>query len=113
MDRRDKLLPRNVDELHRLLAEVMVRNRRSTVGLALTRRIAKTHIVTLSDPERALYDDVSRFVRQHLNVPSDGKSKRALWVTQGDEMRFGDAAREREPHRRAAIAYHHLAKQAV
>lgn len=80
VDRRDKLLPRNVDELHRLLAEVMVRNRRSTVGLALTRRIAKTHVVTLSDPERALYDDVSRFVRQHLNVPSDGtlRAKRAL-----------------------------------
>ena len=80
VDRRDKLLPRNVDELHRLLAEVMVRNRRSTVGLALTRRIAKTHLVTLSDPERALYDDVSRFVRQHLSVPSDGtlRAKRAL-----------------------------------
>ena len=78
VDRRDKLMPRNVDELHRLLAEVMVRNRRSTVGLALTRRIAKTHIVTLSDPERALYDDVSRFVRQHLNVAGDSKSKHAL-----------------------------------
>ncbi|MBI3537300.1 MAG: DEAD/DEAH box helicase family protein [Chloroflexi bacterium] len=75
VDRRDKLMPRNVDELHRLLAEVMVRNRRSTVGLALTRRIAKTHVVTLSDSERALYDDVSRFVRQHL---SNGKSNRAL-----------------------------------
>lgn len=78
VDRRDKLLPRNVDELHRLLAEVMVRNRRSTVGLALTHRIAKTHVVTLSGPERALYDDVSRFVRQHLNIPGEGKSKRAL-----------------------------------
>ncbi|MBI5302119.1 MAG: DEAD/DEAH box helicase [Chloroflexi bacterium] len=76
VDRRDKLMPRNVDELHRLLAEVMVRNRRSTVGLALTRRIAKTHFVTLNDQERALYDDVSRFVRQRLNIPSDSKSLR-------------------------------------
>lgn len=80
VDRRDKLLPRNVDELHRLLAEVMVRNRRSTIGLGLTRRIAKTHLVTLSGPERALYDDVSNFVRQHLNSPSDGtlRANRAL-----------------------------------
>ncbi|MDE3088911.1 MAG: DEAD/DEAH box helicase family protein [Chloroflexota bacterium] len=78
VDRRDKLMPRNVDELHRLIAEVMVRNRRSTVGLALTRRIAKTHLVTLSDSERALYDDVSRFVRQHLNVAAEAKTKRAL-----------------------------------
>ena len=78
VDRRDKLMPRNVDQLHLLLAEVMVRNRRSTVGLALTRRIAKTHVVTLRDQERALYDDVSRFVRQHLSVASDSRSKRAL-----------------------------------
>lgn len=80
VDKRDKLMPRNVDELHRLLVEVMVRNRRSTVGLALTRRIAKTHVVTLNDQERALYADVSRFVREHLNAPSDGtpRAKRAL-----------------------------------
>ena len=75
VDRRDKLMPRNVDQLHQLLAEVMVRNRRSTVGLALTRRIAKTHAVTLNAPERALYDDVSRFVRQHLTVPGDSGSR--------------------------------------
>ncbi len=78
VDRRDKLMPRHVDELHRLLAEVMVRNRRSTVGLALTRRIAKTHLVALNDRERALYADVSRFVRQQLNAPSNTKTKRAL-----------------------------------
>ena len=78
MDRRDKLMPRNVDELHRRLAEVMVRNRRATVGLALTRRIAKTHLVTLNDQERALYNDVSRFIRQHLNAPSDPQVKRIL-----------------------------------
>jgi hypothetical protein len=65
-----------------LLAEVMVRNRRSTVGLALTRRIAKTHLVNLSNPERALYNDVSRFIRHQLNAPSDPKTKRALsWTT--------------------------------
>lgn len=78
VDRRDKLMPRNVDELHRLLAEVMVRNRRSTVGIALTRRIAQTHLVALSAPERALYNDVSRFIRQHLNAPSAAKAQRAL-----------------------------------
>ncbi len=80
VDRRDKLMPRNVDQLHQLLAEVMVRNRRSTVGLALTRRIAKTHVVTLSPSERALYNDVSRFVRRHLQIPGDSgsASKRVL-----------------------------------
>ena len=35
VDRRDKLTPQNVDQLHQLLSEVMVRNRRSTVGAAV------------------------------------------------------------------------------
>ena len=51
MDRRDKLTPRNVDELHALLAEVMVRNRRSTVGLQFTRRWATTLPVRMSPSE--------------------------------------------------------------
>ncbi len=46
MDKRDKLTPRNVDELHGLLAEVMIRNRRSTVGLQFTRRWARTESLT-------------------------------------------------------------------
>ncbi len=68
VDRRDKLMPRNVVQLHQLLAEVMVRNRRSTVDVALTRRIARTQVVTLSEKERALYGAVSQFVRRHLRV---------------------------------------------
>ena len=48
VDRKDKLTPLHVDELHALLSEVMVRNRRSTVGLQFTRRWAHTERVTLS-----------------------------------------------------------------
>jgi SNF2 family DNA or RNA helicase len=44
----------------------MVRNRRSTVGLQFTRRWARTDRVVLTAMERALYDDVTRFVRLHL-----------------------------------------------
>ncbi|MEI7644157.1 MAG: SNF2-related protein [Chloroflexales bacterium] len=68
VDRRDKLTPRNMDQLHDLLAEVMVRNRRSTVGLALTRRIARTESVPLAPAERRLYDGVTTFVRRHLHA---------------------------------------------
>jgi SNF2 family DNA or RNA helicase len=68
IDRKDKLTPRNVDELHALLSEVMVRNRRSTVGLQFTRRWARTERVALSAPERSLYDDAAGFVRQHLRT---------------------------------------------
>jgi SNF2 family DNA or RNA helicase len=70
VDRKDKLTPRNVDELHELLAEVMVRNRRSTVGLQFTRRWARTLAVTLSDDERRLYEEVTRFVRQSFSAES-------------------------------------------
>lgn len=68
VDRGDKLTPRNVGQLHDLLGEVMVRNRRSTVGLALTRRIARSESVALSPAERRLYDGVSSFVRRHLQA---------------------------------------------
>jgi SNF2 family DNA or RNA helicase len=68
VDRKDKLTPRaeRIDELHRLLAEVMVRNRRSTVGLQFTRRWARTMSVAPSPAEKELYDGVAGFVREHL-----------------------------------------------
>jgi len=68
VDKRDKLTPRNLDELHGLLAEVMIRNRRSTVGLQFTRRWAKTEYLRLSPPEHSLYLDVTEFVRGHLRA---------------------------------------------
>ena len=71
VDRRDKATPRNVDELHALLAEVMVRNRRSTVGLQFTRRWAKTESVPPSEPERDLYRDATAFVRDRLRASAD------------------------------------------
>src|SRR5262249_55896669 len=74
VDRCDKLMPRNLDELHRLLAEVMVRNRRSTVGLQFTRRWAYTERLTPSPGEQELYEGVAEFVRQHL-PGAGGKGK--------------------------------------
>ncbi len=68
MDKRDKLTPRNLHELHDLLAEVMIRNRRSTVGLQFTRRWARTESISLSPPELSLYQDVTEFVRDHLRT---------------------------------------------
>jgi SNF2 family DNA or RNA helicase len=80
VDRRDKLAPRNVDRLHELLAEVMVRNRRSTVGLQFTRRWAKTMSVPLAPDEASLYRRVTDFVRQHLRTADQrsGLSRMAL-----------------------------------
>jgi len=64
----DKLTPKNVDELHALLSEVMIRNRRSTVGLQFTRRYARTESVALTSSEQALYDAAAAMVRDQLNA---------------------------------------------
>jgi SNF2 family DNA or RNA helicase len=84
VDRRDKLTPRNVDELHRLLAEVMVRNRRSTVGLQFTRRLARTLLVPPTSAEQELYTRVADFVRHHLRTggKKGGFSRMALIALQ-------------------------------
>ena len=70
VDSRDKVTPKNIDELHALLAEVMVRNRRSTVGLQFTRRWARTESVPPTGPERDLYRDATAFVRDRLRASS-------------------------------------------
>jgi len=84
VDRKDRLTPRNVEELHPLLAEVMVRNRRSTVGLQFTRRWARTERLVLSPGERQLYDAVTTLVRQHLRSATGkgGFSRMALIALQ-------------------------------
>jgi len=74
VDRKDRLTPRNLDELHRLLGEVMVRNRRSTTGLQFTRRWARTFCVTPGDRERALYDAAATLVRRRLGALREGKA---------------------------------------
>jgi len=67
VDKKDKLTPKNVEQLHDLLAEVMVRNRRSTVGLRFTRRWAKTESVAPTTEERQLYQDVTTLIRTRLH----------------------------------------------
>ncbi len=72
VDKKDKLTPRHLDELHRLLSEVMVRNRRSNVGLQFTRRWARTERLLPTAGEQRLYEDVVRFIRPHLRQSDKG-----------------------------------------
>jgi SNF2 family DNA or RNA helicase len=92
VDRRDRLAPRNLDELHRLLAEVMVRNRRSTVGLQFTRRWARTAYVPPSPAEKALYDAVADFVRHHL-ARAGAKAKLTRMALIALQMALGSSSR--------------------
>ncbi|GIW92573.1 MAG: hypothetical protein KatS3mg110_0620 [Pirellulaceae bacterium] len=77
VDSRDKMMPKNIGQLHALLAEVMVRNRRSTVGLQFTRRIARTESVEPWQPEAELYKSVGRWVRKQWQLTSGSRSRAA------------------------------------
>ncbi len=82
VDRRDRLTPRNLDHLHALLGEAMVRNRRSTAAVRLTRRYAQTFRVMPLPEEQVLYADVTRLVKMHLARAGSALSRMALITLQ-------------------------------
>lgn len=59
----DPRLPKNRGRLRELLADTMVRHTRSQVSITLPARRAHTLRLSFSPAERALYDEVSAFVR--------------------------------------------------
>jgi SNF2 family DNA or RNA helicase len=65
---RDPRLPKNRGRLRELLADVMVRHARGQVGLQLPPRRAHTVRLQLAGHERALYNDVSDFVRRCIGL---------------------------------------------
>jgi len=65
----DPRLPKNRGRLRELLADVMVRHARGQVGLQLPPRRAHTVRLQLARDERALYGDVSHFVRRCIGLP--------------------------------------------
>jgi SNF2 family DNA or RNA helicase len=62
----DPRQPKNRGRLRELLADVMVRHARGQVGLQLPPRRAHTVRLSLSPEERALYADVTGFIRAQL-----------------------------------------------
>ena len=66
--RGDPRLPKNRGRLRELLADLMVRHSRGQVSIQLPPRRAHTVRLALSEPEQALYRDVSHFVRQCYQV---------------------------------------------
>src|SRR5205823_6656810 len=72
-------------------SEVMVRNRRSTVGLQFTRRWARTERVPLTAGEREMYDAVTSLVRQHLPT-SGGKGKLTRMALIALQMAMGSSS---------------------
>ena len=70
----DPRLPKNRGRLRELLADVMVRHARGQVGIQLPPRRAHTVRLRLGPDERALYDDVSNFVRSCIRPVTPPRS---------------------------------------
>jgi SNF2 family DNA or RNA helicase len=87
LERSDPLTPRDPVRLRELLAEVMIRNRRSTSGIRFTRRYATTLRVEPSAEEHALYQEVSRQVCLHYRSASG--TQRLVW--RGLQMALGSS----------------------
>ncbi|MFO0983241.1 MAG: SNF2-related protein [Planctomycetota bacterium] len=66
VERGDPCSPRQREKLRQLLGEVMVRNTRATVDIALPPRHAETRCVQPTIEERQLYCDLTAFVRQQF-----------------------------------------------
>ena len=74
----DSFNVKNVDELHNLIAECMVRNRRATISVNFTKRFARTFRVTPSAEEESLYQEVTEFVKVRLKQEKSSFSRISL-----------------------------------
>jgi len=80
--RGDPRMPQNRGMLRDLLADVMVRNSRTSVSINLPRRRAHTVRLKLTPPERALYDAVGDFVRGAFTNAERGTHRFVLQTLQ-------------------------------
>lgn len=62
--------PRNREQLKRSLADVMIRNTRAQSGLKLPPRLVTTQLVSISAPERELYDAIVAALRAYAEDAS-------------------------------------------
>ena len=88
----DPRKPSNPGQLKALLSEVMIRNRRSTVGIKLPPRRAAVYHLRFGDPEQALYDDVTAYVKDQLRAETQDRSQALSLVTLQRELCSSPAA---------------------
>ncbi len=60
--------PKNEEHLKKLLASVMIRNRRSDVDIRFPKRKSAIYHLTLTDAEQYLYDAVSEYIRNEFRA---------------------------------------------
>jgi SNF2 family DNA or RNA helicase len=72
----DKRRPKNTPSLRRLLNDVMIRNRRSSVDVTFPRRQAAIYHLALSEAEWQLYADVTDYIRRRFQDQDSTKLMR-------------------------------------
>lgn len=68
----DKRTPKNAKQLRKLLAKVMVRNQRQSVGLEFQPRQVTLCPIRLSESERQLYDTLTHALREEYRIRIGG-----------------------------------------
>ncbi len=84
--RQQNVTPQDAPALRRLLAEVMIRNRRSKVSVQLPPRRAAIYHLQLTPPEQALYDGVTAYIRDELAGRPDARHLRLTLMTLQKEL---------------------------
>lgn len=87
----NKRKAKNEAQLREEINRVLIRNRRKDSDLYLTQRFVHTIPIHLSPEERALYDGVSQFVRQHIHQKRDRKTILTLIILQKEVCSSRDA----------------------
>lgn len=67
-----RIKPHNPAALRELLREVMIRNRRASIGVRFSPRQAAIYNLNLTPAERKLYDNVTAYIRRQLKQAGPG-----------------------------------------
>ncbi|MAE71873.1 MAG: hypothetical protein CME06_15580 [Gemmatimonadetes bacterium] len=92
VSKQDPRLPSRTDELKRVLSDVMIRNRRSTVGIKLPPRRAAIYHLKAEPDEQEVYDDITSYIRDELGTGHADRIRLLTLVTLQREATSSPAA---------------------
>lgn len=86
LEQSDARQPKNATALRRLLGDVMIRNRRSSVDVTFPQRRAAIYHLSLSEAEWQLYTAVTDYIRRRFRDPESDKHLRLTLITLQKEL---------------------------
>lgn len=86
LEQSDARQPKNATALRRLLSDVMIRNRRSSVDVTFPQRRAAIYHLSLSEAEWQLYSAVTDYIRRRFRDPESDKHLRLTLITLQKEL---------------------------